>query len=187
MNDSVEALQGEVLDRIQQSDSEKELEQIRVEILGRSGSVTLLLRGLKDLPAEERPRAGERLNQLRRTLEGRLQERLDAVKQQAKAQALKEDRIDITFPGSRWTTGNIHPITLVIEQLYSDRSLTASYFYDKHAKYIELGGEFQQDSLTLHESGEPPARFELEFQADGSLTGTWQQGEKRALAVKLTP
>lgn len=117
MNDSVEALQGEVLDRIQQSDSEKELEQIRVEVLGRSGSVTLLLRGLKDLPAEERPRAGERLNQLRRTLEGRLQERLDAVKQQAKAQALKEERIDITFPGSRWTTGNIHPITLVIDEI----------------------------------------------------------------------
>ena len=57
MNDSLEALQGEVLDRIQRSDSEKELEQIRVETLGRSGSLTLLLRGMKDLPAEEAGRS----------------------------------------------------------------------------------------------------------------------------------
>lgn len=106
---------------------------------------------------------------------------------------LLEKRSDCALPANSTAQGVYHgslgayPITLVIEQLYSDRSLTASYFYDKHAKYIELGGELQQDSLTLHESGEPPARFELEFQADGSLTGTWQQGEKRALAVKLTP
>ena len=68
MNDSLEALRGEVLDRIQQANSEKELEQLRVEVLGRSGTITLLLRGLKELPAEERPRAGEALNQLRREL-----------------------------------------------------------------------------------------------------------------------
>ncbi|SDH21949.1 hypothetical protein SAMN05216588_103223 [Pseudomonas flavescens] len=80
-----------------------------------------------------------------------------------------------------------YPITLVLEQLYADHSLSASYFYDKHAKRIELGGEHQQDFVTLYESSEPPARFELEFQADGSLKGTWQQGEKPALDVRLTP
>jgi phenylalanyl-tRNA synthetase alpha chain len=118
MNDSLEALKGEVLDRIQQSNSEKELEQIRVEELGRSGRVTLLLRGVKDRPAEERPRAGEQLNQLRRALEERLEERLDSVKQHAKAQALKEERIDITLPGSRWARGSTHPLTLVIDEIF---------------------------------------------------------------------
>ena len=117
MNDSVETLRGEVLDRIQQASSEKELEQIRVEVLGRSGSVTLRLRGLKELPEEERRRAGEQLNQLRRILEERLDEQLGAVKEQAKAQALKEDRIDITLPGSRWARGHAHPITLVIDEI----------------------------------------------------------------------
>ena len=66
MNDSLETLRGEVLDRIQRANSEKEIEQLRVEVLGRSGSITLRLRGLKDLPAEQRPRTGEALNQLRR-------------------------------------------------------------------------------------------------------------------------
>ena len=72
MNESLEALRGEVLDRIQQSNSEMEIEQLRVEVLGRKGKLTLLLRGLADLPAEERPQAGQELNQLRRVVEEHL-------------------------------------------------------------------------------------------------------------------
>src|SRR5687768_7784709 len=117
MNDSLEALQGEVLDRIQRSDSEKELEQIRVETLGRSGSVTLLLRGMKDVPAEERPRRGEELNQLRRAIEERLSERLSAVQQQTNARALADERVDVTLPGTRFVSGSLHPLTLVIDEI----------------------------------------------------------------------
>jgi phenylalanyl-tRNA synthetase alpha chain len=117
MNDSLEALQGEVLDRIQRSDSEKELEQIRVETLGRSGSVTLLLRGMKDVPAEDRPRRGEQLNQLRRVIEERLGDRLSTVQRQARARALSDERIDITLPGARLAKGGLHPLTLVIDEI----------------------------------------------------------------------
>jgi phenylalanyl-tRNA synthetase alpha chain len=117
MNDSLETLRGEVLDRIQQANSEKELEQLRVEVLGRSGKVTMLLRGLKDLPAEARPRAGDDLNRLRRFLEERLEARQRAVNDQAKAQQLRAERIDITLPGSGWQRGSAHPITLVIDEI----------------------------------------------------------------------
>ena len=117
MNDSVETLRGEVLARIEQARSEKELEQIRIDVLGRSGSVTQRLRGLKDLPGDERRHAGEQLNQLRRTLEERLEEQLGAVKQQAKGEALKNERIDVTLPGTRWVKGNPHPITRVIDEI----------------------------------------------------------------------
>jgi phenylalanyl-tRNA synthetase alpha chain len=117
MNDSLEALQGEVLDRIQRSDSEKDLEQIRVDTLGRSGSVTLLLRGMKDVPAEERPRRGEALNQLRRAIEERLSDRLSAVQQRAKARALTDERVDVTLPGTRFVSGGLHPLTLVIDEI----------------------------------------------------------------------
>jgi phenylalanyl-tRNA synthetase alpha chain len=117
MNDSLEALQGEVLDRIQRSRSEAELEQIRVETLGRSGSITLLLRGMKNVPPEERPRRGEQLNQLRRVVEERLGERLKVVQRQAQAQALADERIDITLPGSRFARGSLHPITVVIDEI----------------------------------------------------------------------
>src|SRR4026207_414127 len=111
MNDSLEAPPRGVLDRIQRSDSEKELEQIRVETLGRSGSVTLLLRGMKDVPAEDRPRRGEQLNQLRRVIEERLGDRLSTVQRQARARALSDERIDITLPGARLAKGGLHPLT----------------------------------------------------------------------------
>ena len=117
MNDSLEALRGEVLDRIQRSSSENEIEQLRVEVLGRSGRITLLLRGLKDLPAEERPRAGAELNELRRLVEERLAERSRALKDQARERALKEETVDITLPGTRWERGRRHPLTLVIDEI----------------------------------------------------------------------
>jgi len=117
MSDSLEALRGEVLERIQKSDSEKELEELRVGVLGRSGKVTLLLRGLKDLPAEERPRAGEQLNQLRRFVEERMAARLVAIKEQSREHALKEEQIDITLPGTRRERGRTHPLTLVIDEI----------------------------------------------------------------------
>src|SRR5206468_1952425 len=114
MNESLEALQGEVLERLQQSASETEIEQLRVEFLGRKGRLTLLLRGLKDLPADERPRAGEQLNETKQLLEQRLDERLNVLKEESKARALQEAKIDITLPGTRWERGRIHPLTLVI-------------------------------------------------------------------------
>ena len=117
MTDSLEALRGEVLDRIQQSNSETEVEQVRVEVLGRKGRLTLMLRSLKDLPAEERPRAGEQLNQLRRFFEQRLDERLDIVKHESKERALKEERIDVTLPGTRWERGRTHPLTLMFDEI----------------------------------------------------------------------
>jgi phenylalanyl-tRNA synthetase alpha chain len=117
MTDSLEALRGEVLERIQQANSVKELEQVRVDALGRSGSMTLLLRGLKDLPAEERPRMGERLNQLRRALEQEFDARFDAVNRQTKSKALAEEKTDVTLPGTRFERGYIHPLTLVIDEI----------------------------------------------------------------------
>ena len=117
MNDSLEALQGEVLDRIQQSASEAEIEQLRVEVLGRNGRLTLLLRGVGGLPVEERRSAGERLNQLKRDLEGWLDARLAAVKAESKSRALKEQKVDITLPGSRLERGGSHPLTLVTDEI----------------------------------------------------------------------
>src|SRR5919108_6401503 len=118
MNESLEALQGEVLERIQQSTSEAEIEQLRVEILGRKGGrLTLLLRSLGELPAEQRPQAGQQLNQLRRLVEQHLDERLNPLKEQSKQHALKEERIDVTLPGTRWERGRTHPLTLMFDEI----------------------------------------------------------------------
>jgi phenylalanyl-tRNA synthetase alpha chain len=117
MNDSLEALQGEVLERIEQLSSEAEIEQLRVDVLGRKGKLTLLLRGLKELPAEERPRAGEQLNQLRRVIEARLDDHARTIKERAKQLALAAEEVDVTLPGARYARGRVHPITLMIDEI----------------------------------------------------------------------
>lgn len=117
MNQSLETLQQEVLERIHHCNSPTEIEEVRVETLGRSGRLTSLLRGLKDLPAEERPRAGEQLNRLRRLFEEEIEQRVRQVKEQAKANALKDEWTDITLPGSRRERGRAHPLTLVIDEI----------------------------------------------------------------------
>jgi phenylalanyl-tRNA synthetase alpha chain len=117
MLDSIENLRGAVSARVQECGSEADIEQLRVEVLGRKGQVTLLLRGLKDLPAEQRPQAGEQLNQLRHQLEQEMDARLAVVKQTSREQALKHERVDITLPGTRWERGRIHPLTLIIDEI----------------------------------------------------------------------
>jgi len=117
MNDSLEVLRDEVLNRIQRCGSETELEQLRVETLGRSGKLTLLLRGLRDVAPEDRPSAGEQLNRLRQLFEEQIDLRFQQVKEQAKAKALQAEWIDITLPGTRWERGRIHPLTLVIDEI----------------------------------------------------------------------
>jgi phenylalanyl-tRNA synthetase alpha chain len=117
MNESLNALQEEVLERIRNCNTEPEMEQVRVETLGRSGRLTLMLRGLKELPAEERPRAGEQLNQLRKLFEERIEARARQIKEQARAKALEDEWVDITLPGTRWQRGRVHPLTLAIDEI----------------------------------------------------------------------
>jgi phenylalanyl-tRNA synthetase alpha chain len=117
MDESLNALQKEVLERIENCSAEPDMERLRVETLGRSGKLTLLLRGLKELSAAERPQAGERLNRLRKLFEERIEERLQQIKEQARAKALKDEWIDITLPGTRWERGRVHPLTLVIDEM----------------------------------------------------------------------
>ena len=117
MKESLETLQQGVLERIHHCNSETEVEEVRVETLGRGGRLTAMLRGLKDLTAEERPQAGEQLNRLRKLFEEEIEQRFRQIKEQARSKALKGEWIDITLPGTRWERGRVHPLTLVLDEI----------------------------------------------------------------------
>jgi phenylalanyl-tRNA synthetase alpha chain len=117
MNESLDNLRDEVVERIGRSASEAEVEQLRVEVLGRKGALTGLLRGLKDVPAEERPRRGEELNRLRSFLDQRIDERLQALRAEQRERTLGRERADITLPGSRRARGRVHPLTLAMDEI----------------------------------------------------------------------
>ena len=117
MKDSLARLQEEIRNRLGQCASEEEMEQARIDYLGRKGKLSSMLRGLKEVRAEERPALGERLNHLRREVEQQIQARLGEIRGSEKARRLREERIDTTLPGSRWERGHLHPLTLVMDEI----------------------------------------------------------------------
>ncbi len=117
MKEALETLREEALGRLDHCISEPEIDHLRVEYLGRKGKLTFLLRGLREIPPEERPQVGDQLNRLRSFLEEQIEIRQKELKTRAKERILREERVDITLPGSRWEQGRMHPITLVMDEI----------------------------------------------------------------------
>ena len=94
-----------------------ELEQVKARYLGKEGSLTVLLKGLGKLSAEERPAAGARINQIKQSIEAALQQRRDALLQNKLAQKLAAEALDVTLPGRGLGAGGLHPVTRTLERI----------------------------------------------------------------------
>lgn len=100
---------------------ENQLEQVKAKYLGRDGSLTALLKGLGKLSAEERPKAGAQINQVKQAIEAALQQRRDALAKAKMAARLAAESLDVTLPGRGIGSGGLHPVTRTlnrIEQLF---------------------------------------------------------------------
>jgi phenylalanyl-tRNA synthetase alpha chain len=96
---------------------EAELEQVKARYLGKEGSLTVLLKGLGNLSAEERPAAGARINQVKQSIEAALLQRRDALQQNRLAQKLAAESLDVTLPGRGMGAGGLHPVTRTLERI----------------------------------------------------------------------
>ena len=117
MKEKLEALRRQALEELEKLNLPKDLEDFRVRVMGKKGPLTELLRGMGSLPAEERPKMGQLVNELRSTLETALKERETAVQAALKEQRMKEERLDITMPGKKAETGGLHPLNIVLADL----------------------------------------------------------------------
>ena len=93
------------------------LEQVRVRVLGRSGELTALLRGLGKVPAADRPRFGQEVNRAKERLEAELEVRLVALKAEEHRQALQAQRPDLTLTGRAILPGAVHPLVRVLDEI----------------------------------------------------------------------
>jgi phenylalanyl-tRNA synthetase alpha chain len=96
-----------------------ELEQAKARYLGRQGKVTELLKGLGKVPATERPRMGNRINQVKEQLEAALYQRRNAIREQQLAEQLIGEALDVTLPGRGLGTGGLHPVTRTLGRIQS--------------------------------------------------------------------
>ncbi len=93
----------------------EELNSLKIKYVGRSGVLTLALRGLKDVPAEDRPKVGQVLNSARISLEGKINTRLAALETSARKAA--RGFFDHTLPGTPSPLGHRHPLILVNQEI----------------------------------------------------------------------
>jgi len=86
------------------------LDAVRVRYLGKKGELTARLKALGDVPADERPAAGQAINQAKKSLQDGINARRDAIQSNALAAKLKADAVDVTLPGRGLGIGGRHPV-----------------------------------------------------------------------------
>ena len=96
---------------------EEAVEEWRRSVLGRSGALTGVLRGLSALPAEERRATGQAANALKRDLEAALEARQEELRAAALASQLAGGAVDVTLPGRRRRRGGLHPVTQTLQEI----------------------------------------------------------------------
>ncbi|PCJ28470.1 MAG: phenylalanine--tRNA ligase subunit alpha [SAR86 cluster bacterium] len=114
-----DSLLADALQAIQDSSDEKSLESLRVQYLGKKGSLTALLKNLGQLSAEERPAAGEKINAVKQQVQVALNLKKTSLVEESLNAKLSQESIDVSLPGRRQSKGGLHPITMTIDRITS--------------------------------------------------------------------
>ncbi|MEP6885498.1 MAG: phenylalanine--tRNA ligase subunit alpha [Gammaproteobacteria bacterium] len=122
MTDSLSAIVEQALADIDSSASLAALDEVRVRVLGKKGSLTEQLKSLGSLSAPERPAAGQRINEAKTCIQQTLEMHRIRLEQAALEKELAKGTIDVTLPGRGQEPGSVHPVTrtrLRIESIFT--------------------------------------------------------------------
>lgn len=153
MKEKIEKLKQKTLEEIKKATDRKNLEDIKIKALGKKGELTDILKGLKDLAQEERPKVGAWVNDAKASVEEFLQRREEEFRTFELNKKLENEKIDITLPGNKMKRGSIHPLNRVIEDM---EDLFVSMGYD-----VVTGPELETDEFCFERLNLPkghPAR-----------------------------
>lgn len=155
LEEKLTALQGEALEAFTRAPNLVELDNIRSRFLGKKSALDEVMRGLRDLPNEEKPKVGAKVNEVKVAIEEAYRERRDLLKQQELNEQLATQGIDITLPGIGRSIGHIHPLTQITDELIE-------IFYGMGFSVVE-GPEIETDYFNfdaLNTPADHPARDE---------------------------
>ncbi len=153
MKEKIEPIKQKSVEEIKSAKDLKNLDELRVKYLGKKGELTAVLRGMKDLSAEERPVIGNLVNEAKAELENLIEEKEIAFKKEELNKKLEAEKIDITLPGSKLKRGSLHPVNRIIEDI---EDLFVSMGYD-----VVEGPELETDEFCFERLNLPkghPAR-----------------------------
>ena len=117
MKDRLQKIREEAIQKIQSSENLDKLNEIKVSVLGKKGALTEVLKGMKDVAAEERPRIGQMVNDTRAAIEEKIDEMRSKLAAAAREAQLQAEIIDVTLPAKKNHVGHRHPNTIALEEL----------------------------------------------------------------------
>ena len=150
MKETIEALRQSFEKELQAAQNSDAVEKLRVAYLGKKGSVTELLKGLKAVAGDQKKEMGQLINQLKRQVEEGIAHQVEAIRA-AEEEALiaSAEQYDVTLPMDQ-SEGSYHPITLVqrqLEEIFSSMGFTIEdYQGNRHRLRMLRGGEHPQAS-----------------------------------------
>ena len=101
MKEKLEQIKAEAVAQIQAADVPEKLNDVRVKFLGKKGELTAVLKGMKDVAPEDRPKVGQMVNDARAAIEALLEESKTKMERAIREQKMKEEVIDVTLPSKK--------------------------------------------------------------------------------------
>lgn len=117
MKEQLEKIRREALEQINASDALDKLNDVRVKFLGKKGELTSVLKGMKGVAAEERPKIGQMVNETRAEIEKVLEETKLKMERVLREKQLAAEVIDVTMPAKRAVLGHRHPSAIAMEEV----------------------------------------------------------------------
>lgn len=117
LREKLEEIKQNGLEEIRSAEDTKHINDIRVELLGKKGSITEVLRGMRDLSAEERPKVGSFANTIRDELTQAIAAKHAELEELKLAKRLESETIDVTLPATPVKTGTPHVLVQVIDEI----------------------------------------------------------------------
>jgi len=117
MKEKIDLLRSEAVELIDRCSSPEDLESLRIRYLGRKGELSILLRSLGTLPADQRPVVGQAVNSLKEDFQRRLDSRRRSFEAKQEQQDLFSQTVDVTLPGVPHPRGRRHPVSLTMSSI----------------------------------------------------------------------
>ena len=117
LQEKIAELRKLALEKLADIADEKSLNELRVSVLGKKGQLTDILKGMKDLTNEERPKIGALANELRDEITSLLEDKKAVIEAAIIAQKLANETLDVTLPGTKVAKGNRHILTQTTEEI----------------------------------------------------------------------
>ena len=117
MKDKLKKIMDDAMEQIDSSQQLDKLNEIKVAFLGKKGELTSILKSMKDVAPEDRPKVGQMVNETRTQIEEKLEAKKQAFEKAVREEKMKAETIDVTLPGTKLPAGHRHPNTITLEEV----------------------------------------------------------------------